>query len=116
MHRKKNVELHKKVQIVKDGDKTDFSKKEVGSLYFQNRLCVLDDKEIKKNLLFEAHNTVFTMHPGCNKMYQDLKQHYWGKGMKRDMTEYVSKCLTRQQVKAEHQVPTGLLNPFPIPQ
>ena len=36
--------------------------------------------------------------------------------MKRDVTEYVSKCLTCQQVKAEHQVPTGLLNPLPIPQ
>ena len=36
--------------------------------------------------------------------------------MKIDVTEYVSKCLTCQQVKAEHQVPTGLLNPLPIPQ
>ena len=49
-------------------------------------------------------------------MYQDLKQHYWWKGMKRDVTEYVFKCLTCQQVKAEHQVPTGLLNPLTIPQ
>ena len=48
-------------------------------------------------------------------MYQDLKQFYWWKGMKIDVTEYVSKCLTCQQVKAEHQVPTGLLNPLPIP-
>ena len=36
--------------------------------------------------------------------------------MKRDVIEYVSKCLTCQQVKAEHQVPTGLLQPLPIPQ
>ena len=36
--------------------------------------------------------------------------------MKRDVTEYVSKCLTCQQVKAEHQVPTCLLTPLPIPQ
>ena len=34
--------------------------------------------------------------------------------MKRDVTEYVSKCLTCHQVKAEHQVPTGLLNPLPL--
>ena len=62
--------------MVIDGDKTDFSVKEARSLYFQNRLCVLDDKELKKKLSFEAYNTVFTMHPGGNKMYQDLKQHY----------------------------------------
>ena len=36
--------------------------------------------------------------------------------MKKDISEYVSKCLTCQQVKAEHQVPFSLLNPFPIPQ
>ena len=36
--------------------------------------------------------------------------------MKKDVTEYVSKCLTYQQVKAKHQVPCGLLNPLPIPQ
>ena len=59
--------------MVKDGNKTDFSVKEAESLYFPNRLCVPDDKELKKKLLFEAHNTVFTMHPSDNKMYQDLK-------------------------------------------
>ena len=52
------------------------------------------DNELKKELLHEAHNSVFTMHPGGNKMYRDLKQYYWWRGMKRDMTEYVSKCLT----------------------
>ena len=75
-----------------------------------------DDKELKKKLPFEAHNTIFTIHPRDNKMYQDLKQHSWWKGMKRDVIEYVSKCLMCQQVKAEHQVPTGLLNPLPISQ
>ena len=83
---KNDVELQKKVQMVRDCDKTDFSVKEDGSLYFQNRLCVPNDKELNKKLLFEAHNTVFTMHPGGNKMYHDLKQHYWWKGMKRDVT------------------------------
>ena len=102
--------------MVRDGDETEFSVKEVGSMYFQNKLCVPDDKELKKKLLFEAHNTVFTMHSEGNKMYQDLKQFYWWKGMKRDVAEYVSKCLACQQVKAEHQVLTSLLNPFPIPQ
>ena len=59
--------------MVRDDDKTRFSVREVGNLYFHNRLCVPDDKELKKKLLFEAHNTVFTMHPGGNMMYQDLK-------------------------------------------
>ena len=61
-------ELQKKLQMVRDGDKTEFLEKEAGSLYLQNRLCVPDDKELKQKLLFEAHRTVFTMHPGGNKM------------------------------------------------
>ena len=36
--------------------------------------------------------------------------------MKRDVTEYVSKCLKCQQVKAEHQVPSGQLNSILVPQ
>ena len=36
--------------------------------------------------------------------------------MKRDVTKYVSKCLTCQQVKDEHQVPSDLLNLILIPQ
>ena len=71
---------------------------------------------LKKKILYESHNTIFTMHLGGNKMYQDMKQYYWWRGMKKDISEYVSKCLMYQQVKDEHQVPSGLLNPLPIPQ
>ena len=88
--------------MVRANDKTDFSVRENGSLYFQNRLCVPVDNELRKELLHESYNSMFTMHPRGNKMYQDLKQYYWWRGMKRDVTEYVSKCLTCQQVKAEH--------------
>ena len=36
--------------------------------------------------------------------------------MKKDIADYVSRCLTCQQVKAEHQMPAGLLQPLPIPE
>ena len=49
-------------------------------------------------------------------MYQDLKQRYWWPGMKRDVVDFVSKCLTCQQIKAEHQRPAGLLQPLEIPE
>ena len=73
MLRKMIKSCRKKVQLVKDSDKTDFSVKEDGSLYFHNRLCVPADNELKKKLLYEAHTTVFTMHPESNKMYQNMK-------------------------------------------
>lgn len=47
-------------------------------------------------------------------MYNDLKQFYWWHGMKRDILEFVSKFLICQQVKVEHQVPLGLLQPIMI--
>ena len=80
-------ELQEKIQQIKDGVESEFSVKEDGSLYFGDRLCVLVDSELKKELLHEAHNSMFTMHPRGNKMYQDLKQNYWWKGMKRDVTD-----------------------------
>ena len=72
--------------------------------------------DLRKKILYESHNTVFTMHPRGNKMYHDRKQYYWLRGMKNGISKYLSKCLTCQQVKAEHQVPSSLLNPLPIPQ
>ena len=110
-----DVKLQQIVQLVKNGDKTNYSIKRYG-LYYNNRLCVPNVQELKRKLMHESHNTVFTMHLGGNKMYQDLKQYYWWQGMKKDIEEYVSKCLTYQQVKAEHQVSSGLLNLIPIPQ
>ncbi|KAG8500109.1 hypothetical protein CXB51_003598 [Gossypium anomalum] len=41
---------------------------------------------------------------------------YWWSGMKRDISEFVSRCLICQQVKDEHQVPSGLLQPITIPE
>jgi hypothetical protein len=49
-------------------------------------------------------------------MYKDLKTRYWWNGMKRDVMEYVALCDTCQRVKAEHQRPTGLLQPLKIPE
>ena len=113
---KNDVKLQQRVQLVINGDKTDYSIEKYGGSYYKSRLCVPNVEELKKKLMYESHNTIFTIHPGGNKMYQDLKQYYWWRGMKRDIAEYVSKCLTCQQVKTEHQVPSDLLNHIPIPQ
>ncbi|GJS99504.1 reverse transcriptase [Tanacetum coccineum] len=51
----------------------------------------------------ESHSSPFTIHPGSTKMYRDLKQYFWWNGMKQDVAMFVSKCMTCQQVKIEHQ-------------
>jgi hypothetical protein len=78
-------------------------------------LCVPNIDDLSKRILEEAHNSSYNVHPGSTKMYKDLKEIYWWEGMKKDVAEFVSKCLTCQQVKAEHQKPAGLFQRIEIP-
>ncbi|KAG8487764.1 hypothetical protein CXB51_018053 [Gossypium anomalum] len=112
----KDNKLLKKREMVQNGTTENFSIDGCGCLRFQNRICIPNTSELKKLILREAHDSSFAMHPGGTKMYRDLKKLYWWPGMKRDIVEFVSKCLTCQRVKAEHQVPTGLLQPINIPE
>ncbi|GJR33383.1 putative reverse transcriptase domain-containing protein [Tanacetum coccineum] len=63
----------------------------------------------------EAYKSKYSVHPGADKMYYDLRDRYWWPGMKKDIAEYVSKCLTCLKVKVEHQRPSGLLQQPEIP-
>jgi hypothetical protein len=81
----------------------DFSEDEEGVLWYEGRIYVPNVKKLKDKILCEAHELAYSIHPGGNKMYQDLKATYWWYGMKRVVAEYVALCDTCQQVKAEHQ-------------
>ena len=70
---KNDVKLQERVQLVRNGDMTGYSIEEDEVLFHKNELCGLNVQELKKKLIYETHNTLFTMHPGGNKMYQDLK-------------------------------------------
>ncbi|WVZ49195.1 hypothetical protein U9M48_000572 [Paspalum notatum var. saurae] len=62
---------------INDKKKACFKLDEEGVLWFKNRLVVPKDMELRKKILDEAHTSMFTLHPGSNKMYQDLKQKFW---------------------------------------
>ncbi|GJR92749.1 putative reverse transcriptase domain-containing protein [Tanacetum coccineum] len=66
-------------------------------------------------IMHESHKSKYSMHPGFEKMYQDLKKLYWWLNMKAIIAEYVGKCLTCSRVKAECQKPSGLLIQPEIP-
>ncbi|GJU71051.1 reverse transcriptase domain-containing protein [Tanacetum coccineum] len=91
-------------------------KKEGESLYFMDRIWVPLAGGMRTVVMDEAHKSKYSVHPGADKMYYDLRDMYWWPGMKRDIATYVSKCLTCLKVKDEHQRPSGLLQQPEIPE
>ncbi|GJW11774.1 putative reverse transcriptase domain-containing protein [Tanacetum coccineum] len=71
--------------------------------------------DVRTLIIDEAHKSKYSVHPGADKMYYDLRDGYWWPGMKKDIVEYVSKCLACLKVKAEHQRSSGLLQQPEIP-
>ncbi|GJR22322.1 reverse transcriptase domain-containing protein [Tanacetum coccineum] len=67
-------------------------------------------------IMHESHKSKYSIHPGSDKMYQDMKKLYWWPNMKAKIATYVSKCLTCAKVKAEHQRPSGFLVQPKIPE
>jgi hypothetical protein len=84
-------------------------------LWFEDRLVVPNNRDLKKKILDEAHLSKFSMHPGSTKMYHDLKPLYWWTRMKREIAQYVSGCNTYQRIKASHLKSASALQPLPIP-
>src|SRR5262249_16392231 len=79
-----------------------------------DRLCVPDVDELRQRIMQEAHYAPYSVHPGATKMYHDIRTVYWWFGIKKDVAKFVAACLTCQQVKIEHQKPSGLLQRLPL--
>nr|GEV00628.1 putative reverse transcriptase domain-containing protein [Tanacetum cinerariifolium] len=80
-----------------------------GTLCLNGRSWLPCYGDLRTVIMHESHKSKYPIHPGSNKMYQDMKKLYWWPNMKADIATYVSKCLTCAKVKAEHQRPSGLL-------
>ncbi|GJV78965.1 putative reverse transcriptase domain-containing protein [Tanacetum coccineum] len=86
-----------------------------GTRCFRNRVWLPRFGRLRDLVMHELHKSRYSIHPGSDKMYQDLKPLYWWPNMKVDIATYVSKCLTCAKVKAEHQKPSRLLQQPEIP-
>ncbi|GKD24914.1 putative reverse transcriptase domain-containing protein [Tanacetum coccineum] len=87
-----------------------------GTLCFNGRSWLPCYGDLRTVIMHESHKSKYSIHPGFDKMYQDMKKLYWWPNMKANIATYVSKCLTCAKVKAEHQRPSGLLVQPDIPQ
>ncbi|GJR70752.1 putative reverse transcriptase domain-containing protein [Tanacetum coccineum] len=96
-----------------------------GEIYFFDRIWVLSVGGVKKLIMDEAHTSRYSVHPGANKMYYDLRDLYWWSGMKRDIAkltksahflpireDYKTEKLTRiyiNEIVARHGVPVSII-------
>nr|GEX47584.1 putative reverse transcriptase domain-containing protein [Tanacetum cinerariifolium] len=79
------------------------------TLCFKNRSWIPCFGYLRALIMYESHKSKYSIHPGSDKMYQDLKKLYWWPNMKAKIATYVGKCMTCAKVKAEYQKPFGLL-------
>ncbi|GKB62623.1 putative reverse transcriptase domain-containing protein [Tanacetum coccineum] len=80
-----------------------------GTLCLKNRSWIPCFGTLRALIMHESHKSKYSIYPGSDKMYQDLKKLYWWPNMKAEIATYVGKCMTCAKVKAEYQKPSGLL-------
>ncbi|KAL0447840.1 UNVERIFIED_CONTAM: Retrovirus-related Pol polyprotein from transposon.6 [Sesamum latifolium] len=88
--------LLRMLEMMKQGKKPNFSIRADGVIVNGERVCVPDVDGLREKILREAHNAPYAMHPGTVKMYRNSRSYYWWQTMKKDVAEFVAKCMTCQ--------------------
>ena len=90
-------ELVMEVQkIMNEEIKENFMITQHGMLVMKGKICVPNLDDLRKVIMKETHCSAYVMHPDSNKMYRTIKENYWWSSMKRDIVEFVSRCLVYQ--------------------
>ncbi|KAL0347932.1 UNVERIFIED_CONTAM: RNA-directed DNA polymerase [Sesamum angustifolium] len=113
LRRKTVVQLKMKTKV-QEGKNNQFIIQDDDMLLNEKCVCVPNVVELRTDIMHEAHYAPYAMHPSSTKMYGDLRRYYWWPIMKKDVAEFVARCLTCQQVKAENQALTGKLHHLSI--
>ena len=87
-----------------------------GLIYFKKRLCVPSSQALKRKILWEAHDSPFSGHPGYAKTLNAIRKSYHWENLKGNVLKHVTECLSCQWIKAEHVKLRGKLQPLEIPQ
>ena len=85
-----------------------------GSFRYRGWVVVPQSTDLREKILREFHYSRFVVHLSDTKMYCDLRRQYYCSRMKRHVGDFFRRCLTCQQVKAEHQKLEGLLQPLEV--
>jgi hypothetical protein len=87
-----------------------------GILLHKKKKIVPNVQDLKHIILHEMHNYPYVGHPRYQKTITTFKSQYFWPGMKREIAEYIARCMECKKVKTKHRHPTGLLQPLPIPE
>jgi len=112
----KDQELQQIISELGIEKRKDFRMGRDGILRFRERVCVPNNRVLRKMLLDKGHKSRLSIHSSMTKMYKDLKVTFWWTSMKIDVADYIASCLVCQKAKIEHQRPGGMLEPLDIPQ
>ncbi|GJS17114.1 putative reverse transcriptase domain-containing protein [Tanacetum coccineum] len=74
-----------------------------GTLCFNGKSWLPCYGDLRTVIMHESHKSKYSIHPGSNKMYQDMKKLYWWPNMKANIATYVSKCLTYTKLPKSSQ-------------
>jgi hypothetical protein len=83
---------------------------------YRGRIYVPNSNELKNLILREMHTARYVGHPGYHKTIAVVKSQYYWPGMKKEVVDFIARCLECQKVKAEHRHPPSLVQPLPIPE
>jgi hypothetical protein len=81
---------------------------------YRCRVYVPNDHELKSLILSEMHKSPYARHSSYQKIIVTVKKQYYWPGMKKEVVDFIARCLECQKVKDEHKHLAGLLQHFPI--
>jgi hypothetical protein len=89
---KDDKELMKIKVQTRENKAPDFRVDQYRILWFKKRLCVPEQGHFKNTIMDEAHNSAYSIHPRATKIYVDIRDKYWWRGMKGDVARFVAQC------------------------
>jgi hypothetical protein len=81
----------------------------------KNRIYVPSSEEPRNLVLKEMHDVPYARDPSYQKTITVVRSQFFWPGMKKDVFDYIARCMECQKVKAKHRHPMSLLHPLPIP-
>jgi hypothetical protein len=86
-----------------------------GLLLYNGRLWLSPTSHFKSLLLQEYHDSLIVGHARVSKTMKRLSEIFYWDNMRRDVQDYIRKCIIFQQTKYSTAKPSGLLQPLPLP-